>query len=211
MQESKLKGHLITCKQVQSPLYAKSDLALFQVYTYCYDARYTPSENCRPRSYNDLITSAERPHSASYGLFDGRGNVNVGKGRFYRRGRDLVVECEFPRQDRLVSSVVWYRKAAVQSSEYGGGSSSFDYPDRRRLRVDNIGRHGSRLVLRDYDALSDDGVYRCFTTRSRDHGLTDSYGHAAKETVFMEIDVYSHARKNNYNNNNWVWDGRRRR
>ena len=42
--------------------------------------------------------------------YDGRGNVNVGRGRFYQRGDDLLVECEFPRRDSLATDIVWYRK-----------------------------------------------------------------------------------------------------
>ena len=42
--------------------------------------------------------------------YDGRGNVNVGRGRFYQRGDDLLVECEFHRRDTLATDIVWYRK-----------------------------------------------------------------------------------------------------
>ena len=54
---------------------------------------------------------AERPPSnKEQQRYDGRGNVNVGRGRFYQRGADLLVECEFPRRESLSTDIVWYRK-----------------------------------------------------------------------------------------------------
>ena len=51
-----------------------------------------------------------RPRHNEGHRYDGRGNVNVGRGRFYQRGDDLLVECEFPRRDSLATDIVWYRK-----------------------------------------------------------------------------------------------------
>ncbi len=56
-----------------------------------------------------------------------------------------------------------------------------------RFRVDSIGAHGSRLIVRDYRATVDNGVYRCFTSRYD----SESYAIGATETIFMEIDVDS--------------------
>lgn len=162
------------------------------VYTYCYDSRYHTKNLCRPGGGghappgNALVFSQPSYASPLYSHYDGRNNINVGKGRYYRRGRDLVIECEFPRYDRLISNVVWYRKA------YKGYYHGKDTLDRHRIRVDNIGRHGSRLVIYDYRSRDDDGIYRCFATRHK-------YGpySPAKETVYMEIEVLSKG---------WLWD-----
>ena len=90
---------------------------LTQVYTYCYDPRYLTSDDCRP------LTDSRRYYDDNYYYpvndyyrYDGRGNINVGRGRFYKRGPDMVVECEFPRRDRIVSNVVWFRKTFLANN-----------------------------------------------------------------------------------------------
>lgn len=166
------------------------------VYTYCYDDRYHIKNRCRP-SYAGPGTVFNPPPggytksiSNYYAHYDGRNNINVGKGRYYRRGRDLVVECEFPRYDRLISNVVWYRKA-YKGYYYDPDTRTLDP---HRIRVDNIGHHGSRLVIYDYRSKDDDGVYRCFATRQKYGAYSSS---PAKETVYMEIEVFSKG---------WLWD-----
>ena len=57
-----------------------------------------------------LELNERRPRNNEGQGYDGRGNVNVGRGRFYQRGDDLLVECEFPRRDSLATDIVWYRK-----------------------------------------------------------------------------------------------------
>ena len=56
------------------------------------------------------LPRARQPRNGERQRYDGRGNVNVGRGRFYQRGADLLVECEFPRRDTLSTDIVWYRK-----------------------------------------------------------------------------------------------------
>ena len=50
-----------------------------------------------------------------------------------------------------------------------------------RFKVETlVGGRGSRLVIRNFRKLDDDGLYRCFATRTNRRKV---------ETVFMEVDV----------------------
>ena len=82
-----------------------------QMYTYCFDPRFSIGNRCRAPvfepHYGHVLKAADDEVKHKY---DGRGNVNVGRGRYYQRGKELFVECEFPRKDVLASDIVWYRK-----------------------------------------------------------------------------------------------------
>ena len=156
-------------------------------YVYCYDPRFYVEDYCRPRPHYYHLS--DYPYGISlnpayYSLlydkyWDGRGKVNVGKGRFYQRGRDVYIECDFPSVHRLVSNIVWYRKLFHEHPRYDR-----DF-DRRRYIVQSVDDYTSRLIIRDYNSL-DDGLYRCLATRVNG----DTYLSKGKETVFMEVDVY---------------------
>ena len=56
-----------------------------------------------------------------YGHYDGRSNINVGRGRFYRRGRDVFIECVFPEKSHsssYISNIVWHRKKPGLNHRY---------------------------------------------------------------------------------------------
>ena len=171
-----------------------------RVYTYCFDRRFSPRENCRPSTdpFHYDIGSARSGQPKSFrrdeSAYDGRGgNINVGKGRFYRRvgSRDMVIECSFPRDTLLTSDVVWYRRSFRKDRNY---QDDFRYHQLNRYRyvieTDALRVPGSRLVVRDYRPQEDDGVYRCFANRRSSGKYYGSSPHDfSTETVYMEIDV----------------------
>ncbi|XP_059089635.1 uncharacterized protein LOC131885577 [Tigriopus californicus] len=180
-----------------------------KVYTYCYEKGFLLRHHCRPPpthyKYSTYQTEEHQTsyyatshflvspsYSHQYHHYDGRGNINVGKGQYYLQGRDLVVECDFPSSSRHLSNVIWYRK----SHGNHGYAKDHDYHRQNRYRyyVENWGENGSRLIIRDYRPVEDDGVYRCFATRYRPGRYI---GGRDKDTIYMEIDVYP--RK-------WAWD-----
>lgn len=124
-------------------------------------------------------------HDDKYHYFDGRRNIRVGNGRFYLRGRNLEVECEFPANNRLVSNIVWYRRSGRNRRHHSGNGLSRD-----RVEVRSLGRNGSLLIIRDYRSYEDDGVYRCFATRERKNPHYNYEYKEGKETIYVETEVY---------------------
>ncbi len=49
-------------------------------------------------------------------------------------------------------------------------------------RIENFGPNGSRMVIRNFRAGIDDGVYRCFATRR-------NYYNGREETIYVQVRV----------------------
>eukprot|EP00096_Caligus_rogercresseyi_P000285 TRINITY_DN10693_c0_g1_i1.p1 TRINITY_DN10693_c0_g1~~TRINITY_DN10693_c0_g1_i1.p1 ORF type:complete len:267 (-),score=29.12 TRINITY_DN10693_c0_g1_i1:55-855(-) len=124
--------------------------------------------------YVEISADEARRYRPFYGRFDGRENTNVGRGVYRSRGRDVEINCNFPRA-RDVQRIVWCR---IPSHDRG---SWVNEPQRRdRLRVERLGRTNTKLIIRNFSKERDAGTYRCFGMRNRDSTL---------EPVFMETTV----------------------
>ena len=159
-----------------------------RIYIHCYDSYYREVHHCRPKSERRRIYDSDRRRRIDferipdyrYHHLDGRGNVNVGKGRYLKKGRDVYIECDFPSYDRLLSNIVWYRKTRWSKSGYQRCNHG-----ENRFLIESLGDNRSRLIIFDYDPYIDDGIYRCFATRL----IRDTYGRG-KESVYVEVDVF---------------------
>ena len=115
----------------------------------------------------------------------------MGNGRFFSRDYDRTVEieCNFPSNNRLISNIIWVRKAFHSHDYYPRvrefSNYNFDFDSgnqRRRYEVKNLGPNSSILIIRDYQSHLDDGIYRCFATRSNPYG-------SGTETVYIQTEV----------------------
>ena len=73
----------------------------------------------------------------------------------------------------------FHRLSNLKSDGYSGEHKS------SRFRVDSIGGHGSRLIVKDYRATVDNGVYRCFAERYDDD--REERDSALKKTIQLRI------------------------
>ncbi|XP_040572553.1 uncharacterized protein [Lepeophtheirus salmonis] len=140
---------------------------------------YKPNyEDAEPGNTNDVdfveVSADEaRRYRPYYGRFDGRGNVNVGRGIYEARGKDVEINCDFPRE-KEVRRIVWCKVPSYDRSSWK------DESNRGRLRVKRLGRSSTKLIIRNFKQEQDSGTYRCFGLRNRDQGL---------EPIYMETDV----------------------
>ncbi len=118
--------------------------------------------------------------------FDGRGNIRVGSGKFYSRDYDRTVEieCEFPSNNLLTSSIVWFKKSFTSQDYYPHYKGFYDSSASQKYQVKQLGPNHSVLIIRDFDNAQDNGVYRCFATRATAFG-----NH--RETIFIETEVFN--------------------
>ena len=122
----------------------------------------------------------------------------MGNGRFfYLNDRTVEIECNFPSNNRLISNIVWVRKAFHSRDyyprvrEFTNYNYDFGSGDRRRYEVKSLGPNTSTLIIRDYQSHLDDGIYRCFATRRNPYG-------SGTETVYIETEVQNQSQNGIY-------------